>query len=161
MDELKDVDRYIDEWTRTQILIWREKIERLKIVRSGRLHQSFTDSIVSTGEGTTITMKFARYGIYQELGVGRGYSPDNGGDLQILDKEYRETHGLNKKRQAGPVPGYGKYMTSGNPREKRKWYSKKLFMSTMAMVEDLARITGDEAARVICDSLSDVRKAIR
>lgn len=160
MDELKDVDRYIDEWTRTQILIWREKIERLKIVRSGRLHQSISASILKTEFGATIEMKFLKYGIYQALGTGNGYTPGNGGDLQILDREYRETHGLNKPRQAGPMPGYSKYMTSGKPRERRDWFSKKLYMSTMAMIEDLAIITADLSARVICDVLEDPRRTI-
>ena len=69
---MNDADRYIDEWTRTQLLIWREKIERMKIVRSGALHQSFTDTIKHGSDGTTISMKFLQYGIYQALGVGRG-----------------------------------------------------------------------------------------
>lgn len=162
MAELRDVDRYVDEWTRTQLLIWKEKIERLKVVRSGRLHQSFSDSISDSAAGKTITMKFARYGIYQALGVGRGYSHDNGGDLRILDKSYREAHGLDKPRWAGPIPPlYDSYMTSGKPRKKRDWYSRKLYMSTMAMVEDLARITGDEGVRIICEALSDTRNALR
>lgn len=160
MDELKDVSRYIDEWTKTQLIIWKEKIERLKVVRSGRLHQSFNNYITSTEGSTTITMKFARYGIYQALGVGNGYSKNNGGDLKILDRDYREKHGLDKPRVAGPMRDYGRYMTSGKPRTRRDWYSKKLYMSHMALVEDLARITGDEAVRVVCDALSDMRDAI-
>ena len=162
MAELNDLDRYVDEWTRMQLLIWREKIERLKIVRSGTLHQSFSDSIASTEAGKTITMKFARYGIYQALGVGNGYTRGNGGDLEILDPTYRETHGLNKRRAAGPIPPlYDKYMTSGKARKKRDWYYKKLFMSTMAMVEDLVRITGEEGLRILCEALSDTRSAVR
>lgn len=163
MADLDDVDKYVDEWTRVQLLIWQEKIERMGVVRSGALHQSFRDSIkrVSSGAGaTTITMKFLKYGIYQALGVGNGYRHNNGGDLQILNKDYRKDNGLNKSRQAGPMPGYSKYMTSGKPRKKRDWYSKKLFMSTMAMVEDLGRILGEEAAHVICDQLTDIRSAL-
>ncbi|MCM1356906.1 MAG: hypothetical protein NC212_10945 [Staphylococcus sp.] len=51
-------------------------------------------------------------------------------------------------------------MTSGKPRKRRDWYSKKLYMSTMAMVEDLARITGEEGVRVVCEALSDARSAL-
>ena len=158
MAELTDVNAYIDEWTKMQLTIWKEKIERMGIVRTGALHQSFRDSIQRAAEGTTISMKFAQYGIYQALGVGNGYAHDNGGDLPFLAKDYRREHGLDKPRKVGPA--WGGYTTSGKPRKARDWFSKKLYMSTMAMVEDLARITGEEAARVVCDQLSDTRSAL-
>lgn len=154
MAELRDVDLYIDEWTRTQLLIWQEKIERMGIVRSGALHQSFREAINRAEEGaTTITMRFLKYGIYQALGTGRGYERGNPGDLPFLGKEYRHEHRLDVPRKVGPA--WGGYKTSGNPRKARDWYSKKLFMSTMAMVEDLARILGEESAHVICNALID------
>lgn len=161
MDQLNDVDKYIDEWTRMQLLIWREKIERMGVVHSGALHQSFSDAVqyASSGNGsTTITLKFLQYGIYQALGVGNGYTRNNGGDLPFLGKEYRKEHGLNKPRKVGPA--WGGYKTSGKPRKARDWFSKKLYMSTMAMVEDLARILGQEAAHVVCDNLMDIRSTI-
>lgn len=158
MDRIKDADLYINEWTRTQLLIWREKLERQKIIRSGALHESFKQSILRAGDSTTITMTFLQYGVYQELGVGYGYTHGNGGDLPFLDKAYREEHGLNKPRKVGPA--WGGKKTSGKPRQRREWYAKKLYMSTMAMVEDLARIYGDNAAQVICDALSDTRSVL-
>lgn len=159
MAELDDVGKYVDEWTKTQVLIWREKIERMGVVRSGALHQSFSETVQHASSGSTITMKFLRYGIYQSLGVGYGYAHDNGGDLPFLGRDYRKEHGLDKPRKVGPA--WGGYKTSGKPRVARDWYSKKLFMSTMAMVEDLARILGEEAVRVVCDNLQDVRSALK
>lgn len=158
MDRLNDADRYIGAWTREQLLIWREKLERLKVVRTGALHQSFKDSIRQTSEGTTITLKFLMYGIYQALGVGRGYTHGNDGHLEFLEEEYREKHRLNIPRKVGPA--WGGYKTSGNPRKARDWYSKKLYMSTMAMIEDLARIYGDNASQVICEALADTRSVL-
>ncbi len=161
MAQLEDLDKYVDEWTKTQLMIWREKVERMGIVRSGALHQSFASAVqhASSGSGiATITMKFLQYGIYQALGTGYGYKHDNGGDLQFLDREYRRVHGLDKPRKVGPA--WGGYMTSGNPRQPRDWYSKKLYMSTMAMVEDLARILGEECAHVVCENLQDMRSAL-
>lgn len=161
MDELRDQDKYVDEWTRMMLVIWREKIERLRIVRSGAFHESFSSAVQRARSGSTnISMKFAQYGIYQALGVGNGYVRGNGGDLQILDKEYREKHGLNVPRRAGPMEGYGAYQTSGKPRKARDWFSKKLFLSTMAMVEDLARILGEESVLVVCNALQDARDAV-
>lgn len=154
-----DAQKYIDEWTRTQVKIWQEKIERMNIVRSGALHQSFKDSITQAGEGATITMRFHQYGIYQALGVGNGYRHDNGGDLPFLGRDYRKEHGLDKPRKVGPA--WGGYKTSGKPRKARDWYSKKLYMSTMAMVEDMADIMGQQAATVICDQLTDTRSALK
>lgn len=138
-----------------QILIWQEKIERMNVIRSMALHQSFKDTIKQTERGATITIKFLQYGIYQALGVGNGYRHDNGGDLHFLDKDYRVKHRLDKPRKVGPA--WGGYMTSGEPRERRDWYSLKLYMSKLAMVEDLANIYGAEAAAVFCKQLTDPR----
>lgn len=153
---LRDIHAYSDQWTKTQIEIWREKIERLGVIRTGALHQSFSDSVRHSQHGSTIVMRFLRYGIYQALGVGRGYEHGNGGDLEILNPDYRRRHGLDKPRRAGSAPGY---ISSGRPRERRDWYSRKLFMSTMAMAEDLAAILGEHGAHVISHNL-DMRSTL-
>lgn len=162
MDRLEDADLYINEWARTQLIIWREKVERLGIVRTGALHQSFTDRINRAAKGeTTINFRFLSYGIYQALGVGYGYRDGehgNYGDLEFLDEDYRSEHGLDRPRKVGPK--WGGYKTSGKPRQRRDWYSKKLYMSAMALVEDLARILGEQSAHVVCDNLTDTRSAL-
>lgn len=159
MDYLEDCDKYIAEWVRTQNFIWREKIETLLIMHSKTLWNSFTDEVRASGDGRDIVLSFARHGIWQELGVGNGYAKGNYGDLDILNPAYRKKHGLDKPRSAGPVSD--RYMTSGNPRERREWFNKKLYMSVMSMVEDMARITADDGAQIICDCLDDSRRTIR
>lgn len=159
-DIIKDDDRYIEEWAKMLITMWQERIEMLGVIDRGYLHQSLNEAIHKlNGGGTTITMKFKEYGIYQSLGVGNGYTRGNGGDLKILDNEYREKHGLNKRRKVGPKPGG--YLTSGKPRQRRDWISKKLFLSVMNLRDDLARIVGEESALVIADALTDLRDAIK
>ena len=160
MDALKDTEKYVDAWTEMMTVIWREKIERLKVVRSGRLHQSFQERVSEAGQGMSISIKFARYGIYQALGTGNGYTRGNGGDLKILDPAYRKEHGLDKRRTAGPMPGYSRYRTSGKPRKPRDWFSKKLYSSIRTMTEDLARNTGEEGAMVVGRALDDARNAL-
>lgn len=155
----KDTDAYIIEWAKMLTTMWQERIEMLGVVYTGQLHQSITDMVNLANGGANITMKFKRYGIYQSLGVGNGYTRGNGGDLQILDKSYREEHGLNKRRRVGPKPGG--YLTSGKPRQRRDWISKKLFLSVMNLRDDLARIVGEESALVIADALTDLRDAIK
>lgn len=149
----RDLDLYIDEWTRVMLDIWKEKIERMKIVRSGALHESFASAIDNAAQGKTITMKFLYYGLFQAHGTGYGYSKDNGGDLKFLDPEYRKAHRLDQKRRVGPA--WGGYKVSGKPRERRDWFSKKLYLSVMSMKEDIARIGADEMSRVLCEALDN------
>ncbi len=159
MDNLKDADKYVEAWTDTMLTIWREKISLMRIRRSGDLLSSFNKQIKNASTGTSITMRFLEYGIYQAMGTGYGYKRGNGGDLPFLGKEYREAHRLDEPRKVGPV--WGNYFTSGKPRKRRDWYSRKLYMSIRAMIEDMARITGETAAAVICDNLIDPRSAIK
>ena len=141
MAELNDDEKYIDEGVRTMLDIWRERIERLRIMDTGTLHQSLTETVTGSAELRLIDFKFVRYGIYQALGVGNGYSKDNGGDLEFLDPEYRKAHNL------------------GKPRTRRDWIYRKLAASRFNMAEDLARITGQKAMSVICTALDDLRSA--
>lgn len=114
--------------------IWREQIERLQVIDTGALHQSLQGSLNESAQGLDIYMKFYQYGIYQALGTGNGYKHDNGGDLYFLGEE----------RGNRPY----------EPRKKRNWYSKKLFMSVMAFKEDMARLTGTEAVHLLKESMA-------
>lgn len=158
MDLRRAQSDYIDAWTATMLDIWREKVERLRIIRTGTFHESFSSQVQSAERGSNIHMRFAQYGIYQALGVGNGYTRGNGGDLEILDKTYRQEHGLDRPRRAGSRSQA--YISSGEPRARRDWFSKKLYMSRMALAEDLVAITGQEAAAVVCDALEDARNAL-
>lgn len=160
MDRLgHDSDAYIREWAKMLVTMWQERIEMLGVVHTGQLHQSIAEAVKELDGGHNITMKFKRYGIYQALGVGNGYTRGNGGDLKILDSAYREEHGLDRRRRVGPKPGG--YLTSGEPRKGRDWISRKLFLSVMNLREDLARIVGQEAAMVVADALTDLRDAVK
>lgn len=148
---LTDVDRYIDEWARMMVVIWRERIQRLSVVHSGALHESVRSHVSRASAGATITLKFLRYGIYQTTATGNGYKRDNGGDLMILNRDYRAAHGLDKRRPAGPVGD--RYMTSGKPRKKRDWKSRAQYSSRRALVEDLSRILGQAVVTSLKETL--------
>lgn len=160
MDRIERIDKYADAWTQTQLDIWTEKVRRLKIIRTGDFHGSFGSRVSAVSDGNTIEMMFLKYGLFQEFGTGNGYvrGEANGGDLEFLDPKYREEHGLNRPRRAGSPPGY---MTSGHPRERREWFSKKLYMSYRAMVEDLSSILSEEGVNIICSALEDDRALLR
>lgn len=148
---IKDVHDYAEAWTDKMVEIWTEKIERLRVIDTGALHESFDRDVRNVTDGSMIAIRFLEYGLAQEFGVGNGYFHDNGGDLEILDPEYRKTHGLNKPRRAGYR--HSPHMSSGKPRARRRWFQVKYFTSVNAMVEALARIGGDHAAAAISDTL--------
>ncbi|MEG2599030.1 MAG: hypothetical protein RSA66_06120 [Muribaculaceae bacterium] len=138
--------------------IWREKIERLKVVRSGALHQSFNGDLDFASTGSTIKMKFLAYGIFQAAGVGNGYVSKNGGDLPFLGENYRKDHGLNIPRKVGPA--WGGYLTSGKIRKPRDWFNPKLYGSVMVLKETMAHMCGEQASAIICDALHDSHGAL-
>ena len=76
MDEniLEDSHEYEEAWVRTMLEIWKEKIERLRVIRTGALHQSFDQQIQQSQRGDSLKMRFLRYGTrhWLRLCVGRG-----------------------------------------------------------------------------------------
>lgn len=157
--QLQDQKLYMAAWQKTMFVIWQEKIERLKVVRSGALHQSFNGNTDFASTVSTIKMKFLAYGLYQAAGVGNGYVHNNGGDLPFLGKEYRREHGLDKPRKVGP--DWGGYISSGDPRQRRDWFNKRFYGSFMVLKEAMATITGEQGTQLICDAIDDSRNALK
>lgn len=150
----EDRKKYQDAWAETMIDIWREKIERMKVIHTYSLHQQIRDNVITYSDDiSTIQHKFLEYGIYQDLGVGNGYKKDNGGKLQIMDPAYREEHGLNRPRKVGPKPGG--YYTSGNPRKPREWFSRAYFASVMVLKEQMAYMYGEEFCGLLVDKIEE------
>ena len=146
--------KYMDAWADMMVTIWHEKIERLHVIDTYYLHHSITSEIAADGyELNVIRHKFAEYGIYQDVGVGREYAKDNGGDLKCLDYDYREEHGLNEPRKRGPRWGGG--YTSGNPRQPREWFSRAYFASVMVLKEEMAYMYGEEFTGLLVDKIEE------
>ena len=119
--------------------IWKEKIVKYSIIDSGSLMNSVTGS----SSQDSALLKFVSYGIYQAYGVGNGYKHDNGGNLEFLDPEYRKRHKL------------------GRPRQRRNWYTPRLYSSVMVMQRAMAEIYSHDIVNTICDALTDGRAAIK
>lgn len=130
----EDIRRWEDGWTQMMITIWREKILHLGVVDTMMLYNNISDEISSSQGETTIVHKFLEYGIFVEAGVGNGYRKGNGGNLEILDPYYRKAHGLDRPRKRGPREST-KDMTTGKPRTKQYWFSKKYLSSIMVLNE--------------------------
>ena len=142
MDELTDkIDLYTKGWTDMMLTIWREQIERLRVIDTGALHQSFTSQVNSSVSCSSISMKFLKYGLYVAAGTGKGYSKgisgqrNHLGQLLFLDEDYRKEHKL------------------GNPRKAKDWFNKKYYKSFRVLVEDVAYITGRQAANIVADAI--------
>ena len=149
-----DIRSYEREWAAMMVHIWRENILHLGIVKTKRLYNSLAHSVTNAGDSITIAHQFMLYGIYIARGVGRGYTHDNPGDLEFLDKSYRKTHRLNKPRKRGPAWGGG--YTSGKPREKRDWFSRKYMRSIHVLTEVELSLYGEAYMGTLSNVLSAI-----
>lgn len=93
----EELRKFEQGWADMLVDILHERIQMLRIRDTGALYGSVRKRRVTD---RTIEHQFLQYGIYVANGTGNGYRRDNGGDLEILDKDYRKKHGLKKKRQA-------------------------------------------------------------
>lgn len=137
--------KYIKAWNETMINIWKDQIEFYHVRDTDALLNS-PIILKMSADGRLynieLSQSFLEYGLWQDFGTGREIPIGNPGDVQCLDPDYREEHGLNKPRKRGPKWGGGK--TSGNPREPRPWYSAKYYSSAMNLSRFYAESLGDE-----------------
>lgn len=137
----EDRKKYQEAWADMMIKIWREKIERLHVIDTYSLHQQMQENVISSSDTiSTIQHKFLEYGIYQDLGVGNGYTKGNGGDLEILDPVYRAEHNM------------------GEPRKPRVWFSRAYFASIMVLKEQMAYMYGEEFCGLLVDKIEEANK---
>lgn len=142
----QEIKLYEREWSKMMIDIWREKIQQLDISDTGALRDSFTE-LVTTGKVTTIEHKFLQYGIFVAAGVSpafvwkywagnipkgeSGNTPreriGDSGQLEFLDKSYRQEHGLDEPKKVGP--SWGGRVAGGTPKGKRDWFFRKYYYS--------------------------------
>ncbi|WP_303023039.1 hypothetical protein [Duncaniella muris] len=145
--EIETRRKWIEGWNRTMISIWKERIDLLDVKDTEKLYKSLAlveFAVDPDGRllGFHIKFEYTEYGLWQDLGTGREFTHDNGGDLPFLNADYRETHGLDKPKKRGPAWGGG--FTSGLPRARRRWFSTKYYTSVMSLKNFMAESIGDE-----------------
>lgn len=134
----KDRIKYQDAWAKMMVDIWREKIERLHVIDTYRLHQDMNESLTTSGsEISVIQHKFMEYGIYQDCGTGNGYSKGNGGNLEFLD------------------PAFDNGRKHRKPRE---WFSRAYFASVMVLKEEMAYMYGEEFTGLLVDKIEEANR---
>lgn len=144
----EDRRKYIEAWEKMMVTIWREKIMRLHVIDTTQLHNDITGNVTSSGsELKTIQHKFMEYGIYQDCGTGRGYTKDNGGNLDFLDLNLRNKEYVHKQK-SGKV-------TTGELRKPREWFSRAYFASVMVLKEQMAYMYGEEFCGLLVDKIEE------
>ena len=122
-----DLKTYSKAWYDKMVTIWRDRIDAMDILVTGALRGSVAGKCFAMEElGGQMAFKFLQYGIYVDLGTGKGYKRGNGGDLEFLGKDYRKQHNL------------------GKARKKRPWFSKSWYISTQVIKDVYARFVGDK-----------------
>jgi len=118
---------YTREWYDKMIKIWRDRIDLMGAIKTGALRQSVSGGGLTVG-GYDIraTFHFLQYGIYVDAGTGNGYRHGNGGNLAILDKDYRRAHGMKKQRK------------------RRPWFSRSWYISREVLKDKLAKLIGED-----------------
>ena len=122
-----DLKTYSKAWYDKMVTIWRDRIDAMDILDTGALRGSVAGKGFSMDEmGGQMAFQFLQYGIFVDLGTGKGYKRGNGGDLEFLGKDYRKQHHL------------------GKVRKKRPWFSKSWYISTQVIREVYARLVGEK-----------------
>ncbi len=147
----KERYQYLNEWTENQVVFWIERMNRLRVNKTGNLQSSMESSLLLDGTKAMIAFRFLKYGKYQDDGTGReftneGYIDSLGrhfgpsrqadGTLPFLlpgGEEYREKHKLNDKKKVGPA--WGGKLAGGHPRQAKPWYFKKYYAGRMVLNE--------------------------
>ena len=122
-----DLQTYSKAWYDKMVTIWRDRIDAMDILDTGALRGSVAGKGFAIDElGGQVAFQFLQYGIYVDLGTGKGYKRGNGGDLEFLGKDYRKQHKL------------------GKARKKRPWFSTSWYVSTKVIRDVYARFVGDQ-----------------
>lgn len=147
----EDKRKYIEAWTNMMVEIWRDRITRLDVIDTTALYHRIDGNFSMNDSLTTIRHRFMEYGIFQDLGVGKGFYADNGGNLEIFDDDYREEHGLNRARSwNGPK---SKGHTSGKPRKPREWFSRPYYSSIMVLKDQMAYMYAEEFTGLVAEAI--------
>lgn len=122
-----DLQTYSKAWYDKMVEIWRDRIDAMNILDTGALRGSVAGNGFAMDElGGQMAFQFLQYGIFVDLGTGKGYKRGNGGDLEFLGKDYRKQHNL------------------GKARKKRPWFSTSWYVSTKVIRDVYARLVGEK-----------------
>lgn len=175
-------EKYLQEWTDNMVTYWQERINKLRVVDTGKLYSSIEARLLLDGAKAAIRHSFPAYGKYVDDGTGReftntGYVDSmgryfassrggegtwNSGQLPFLlpgGEEYRREHGLDKPRKVGPA--WGGRVAGGHPREKKPWFFSKYYASRMVLNELEQKYYGNEYLGMMTTAIDEVMSRTR
>ena len=125
---LAERQKYVNAFNATMIKIWQEQIVKLGVIDTGALYRS-TVAVGMNADGkytsVTLSQSFNLYGIYVNYGTGGNTPRGNPGDIG-----------------------------RDNPRQRRRWFSKKYFASVMNIREFYADNLGKDLADTVSNALT-------
>lgn len=175
-------EKYLQEWTDNMVTYWQERINKLRVVDTGKLYSSIEARLLLDGAKAAIRHSFPAYGKYADDGTGReftntGYVDSmgryfassrggegtwNSGQLPFLlpgGEEYRREHGLDKPKKVGPA--WGGRVAGGHPREKKPWFFSKYYASRMVLNELEQQYYGNEYLGMMTTAIDEVMSRTR
>lgn len=172
-----ELQKYEREWTANMVTYWRERLDKLRVIDTGRLFSSIV-GMLHPGPVTTIEHSFLLYGKYVSNGVGRNFlkSKEADGTIPFLlpgGGGYRRAHGLDKPKPIGPAwhrsknsPGDPSKREAGgrpmkyNPQtgryEERDWFFAKYYGSRMNLNEAEQRYYGGAYRGLLTTALDEL-----
>ena len=172
----EDRERHLQAWKDNMVVYWKERIDKLRVIKSGNLRSRIEGELLLRGAEATITHSFPAYGKYVDDGTGREFSDEGyvdslgrtyessrgkgtwqSGQLPFLlpgGEDYREEHGLNKPKKVGPA--WGGEKAGGHPRKAKPWFWRKYYASRMVLGELEQEFFGNQYQGMLTAALDEV-----
>lgn len=93
------------EWAEIVIQRWLSKISRLDVIDTGELMRSFTSQVITDAAGNAdkIAFTFLYYGIFPDMGVGKGITSDRVGQSSRRPKPWYSRQFFNEVKKLGYI----------------------------------------------------------
>lgn len=121
--------RVVNDWAKYAIQALQEELDKKKIRITGALFNSFKKELrASQGNVQEVLIKFAMYGRFRDMGVGRG--------LKAYERRTNKMNLIGAKRYGANVDYIG--------RQPKRWYPKRKMREIHRLSEILADEMGEE-----------------
>lgn len=119
--------RVVEDWAKYAIQAFQEALQKKKIGVTGALFNSFKrELVINGGDVGAVLLKFAMYGRFRDMGVGRG--------MKAYERKTNKANMIGAKAYGAEV--------SYSRRQAKRWYPKVKAHETMRLQEILIRDLG-------------------
>lgn len=134
--EQMEIYGFASGWAKVTIEVWQKELKKRKIGITDELYNSFKSEVQkSQSELIAILLKFKLYGVFRDMGVGRGL------------KAYER---LTNKANATAVKQYGSDLRY-NKRTPKRWLNKK----KMGQIYRLRELLAERMNTVVSENIRD------